>query len=312
MGRPEKTCMASDLAVALLALQQTPGTGVKTLNRLLASARETGLDLPAALGTSVHPHPFDPRLAELIASCGKDQVTSARELADTCRKQEVAVIARGEEGYPEALTHYLEDEAPTVIFLMGDASLLHPLAGAVVGTRTPTPHGIALARKCAGLLTDANAVVVSGGAQGVDTAAHNETLARFGRTVIVLPEGILHHTTPPAWAEALRNGSALLLSEVHPFQPWRTFAAVGRNRLIAALSRMVCVVEPRKMGGSIATARHGIAQRKPVFLSPATALPAGLRQSVRPILKSGKVDAAGMVEALHSTPQEPPRNLMLF
>ena len=312
MGTLGRIAPASELAVALLALQQTPGTGVKTLNRLLASARETGLDLPAALGSSVHPHPFDPRLAGLVASCGTERVTAARDLADICQKNEVAVVAHGEEGYPEALAHYLEDEAPTVIFLMGDAALLQPLAGAVVGTRTPTPHGIALARKCAGILTDENAVVVSGGAQGVDTAAHDETLARFGRTVIVLPEGILHHTTPPAWAEAMRNGSALLLSEVHPFQPWRTFAAVGRNRLIAALSRMICVIEPRKMGGSIATARHGIAQRKPVFLSPAAMLPAGLRQSVRAIVKAGKVDAAGMIEALHSKPQEPPRNMMLF
>ena len=303
---------ASDLAVALLALQQMPGMGVKTLNRLLASARETGLDLPAALGTHVHSHPFDPRLAELVASCDHDQIVAARELASICGNHMVAVIARGEEGYPEALSHYLEDEAPTVVFLMGDAALLHPSAGAVVGTRTPTPHGVALAQKCAAILTEQNAVVVSGGAQGVDTAAHDETLARFGRTVVVLPEGILHHTPPPVWAEAVQNGAALLLSEVHPFQPWRTFAAVGRNRLIAALSRVVCVIEPRKMGGSSATARHGIAQRKPVFLSPASALPAGLRPSVRPIVKSGKIDAAGMAEALHSTPQEPPRNLMLF
>ena len=312
MGRLGKLPVASDLAIALLALQQTPGTGVKTLNRLLASARETGLDLPAALGRNVHPHPFDPRLGELIASCGGDLVSAARELAGTCRKQEVAVIARGEEGYPEAFSHYLEDEAPPVIFLMGDVSLLQPLAAAVVGTRTPTQHGIALAQKCADILTQENAVVVSGGAQGVDTAAHDETLARYGRTVIVLPEGILHHTTPSAWAEAVRNGSALLMSEVHPFQPWRTFAAVARNRLIAALSRMICVIEPRKTGGSIATARHGIAQRKPVFLSPAAALPSGLRRSVRPIVQSGRVDGAGMAEALHSPPQEPPRNLMLF
>ena len=312
MGSRGKLLAASELVVALLALQQVPGTGVKTLNRLLASARETGLDLPAALGTGVHPHPFDPRLAELIASCGSEQRSAARELADTCRKQEVAVVARGEDGYPEAMAHYLEDEAPVVVFLLGDASLLQPLAGAVVGTRTPTPHGVALARHCAELLTAENAVVVSGGAQGVDTAAHDETLAQFGRTVIVLPEGILHHSTPPKWAEAMGNGAALLLSEVHPFQPWRTFAAVGRNRLIAALSRMICVVEPRKMGGSIATARHGIAQRKPVFLSPTAALPSGLRQAVRPIVRAGKIDKENMIEALHSRPQEPPRNLMLF
>ena len=82
--------------------------------------------------------------------------------------------------------------------------------------------------------------------------------------------------------------------------------------LIAALSRMICVVEPRKTGGSIATARHGIAQRKPVFLSPAAALPAGLRQSVRPIVKAGKIDAVSLIEALRSKPQEPTRNLMLF
>ncbi len=312
MGFSFKAQAVSDLAVALLALQQTPGTGVKTLNRLLTSARETGLDLAAALGTPVHPHPFDPRLAELVGACGREHVSTARELVRTCVEHEVGIIARGEEGYPDALGHYLEDEAPPVMFLLGDSSLLLYHAGAVVGTRTPTTHGIALAQKCAGLLTAENAVVVSGGAQGVDTAAHDETLAQFGRTVIVLPEGILHHTTPPAWAEAIRNGSALLLSEVHPFQPWRTFAAVGRNRLIAALARMICVLEPRKMGGSIATARHGIAQHKPVFLSPASALPSGLRASVRPIIKAGKLDSSGMVEALHRKPQEPPRNMMLF
>ncbi len=307
-----QTTPASDMAIALMALQQTPGAGVKTLNRLLAATRETGLELPAALGTSVHPHPFDPRLALWIASCGKEQVMSARDLAVICQKNGVVVIARGEEGYPEPFAHYLEEEAPPVIFLMGDANLLRPAAGAVVGTRTPTPRGIALARKCAGIVTGENAVVVSGGAQGVDTAAHDETLARFGRTVIVLPEGILHYATPSAWAEAMRNGEALLLSEVHPFQSWRTFAAVSRNRLIAALSRMICVVEPRKTGGSIATARHSIAQRKPVFLSPATALPSGLRHAVRPIATSGKIDAEGIAEAIHAEPHDPPRNLTLF
>ncbi|HIJ66427.1 MAG TPA: hypothetical protein HPP77_10805, partial [Candidatus Hydrogenedentes bacterium] len=67
-------------------------------------------------------------------------------------------------------------------------------------------------------------------------------------------------------AKAVGQGAAVLVSEFPPDAPWETHAAVTRNAVISALARLVCVIEPRKTGGSIRTARIALNQGKSVLV----------------------------------------------
>ena len=96
-----------------------------------------------------------------------------------------------------------------------------------------------------------------------------------------------------------------MLAEVHPAAPWQGPAAVARNRIIAALSRVVCVIEPRKTGGSIETARQALAQGKPVFASGHSRLPAGLLAELRSLYRQNTFDEAALADALKSAGARP-------
>jgi DNA processing protein len=130
-------------------------------------------------------------------------------------------------------------------------------AVAVVGGRRASPLRRHAARQLAGTLAAAGCVVVSGGAAGVDTAAHRGALAAGGHTVAVLGCG-LDVAYPKGNAElltGLRRGEGTLLSEFPPGTPPRPGHFIPRNRLIAALAAAVVVVEAREQSGSLSTAR---------------------------------------------------------
>ncbi len=90
--------------------------------------------------------------------------------------------------YPQALREIFDP--PVVLFARGRVELLGSLALAMVGTRRPTPYGVAVAERLAGDLAHAGLTIVSGMARGIDTAAHKGALAAGGDTVAVLGCGV--------------------------------------------------------------------------------------------------------------------------
>lgn len=150
--------------------------------------------------------------------------------------------------------------------MFGDLALLARPSAAVVGARDPSERGLSLARACAAFFARERIPVVSGGARGIDAAAHDAALACGGATAVVLPQGLLTYRVPRPLFEAIEEGRAAIVSEFVPDTDWETRAAVTRNATISALSRLVCVIEPKKTGGSIRTARCALAQRKRVLV----------------------------------------------
>jgi DNA processing protein len=110
-------------------------------------------------------------------------------------------------------------------------------------------------------------VIVSGHARGIDAAAHTAALRARRPTLLVLPTGILQFRPrsgyPPP--EALWRLAAAV-SECHPEAPWSTLAALARNRLTAALSDAVLLVEARERGGALSTVRHALALGRRAFV----------------------------------------------
>lgn len=138
---------------------------------------------------------------------------------------------------------------------------------AVVGTRAPTPYGLAQAERIATALAEAGVAVVSGLARGIDQAAHAAALDAGGATLAVLGNGVDRPwPSGPVTERVAREG--LLLSEFRPGTPPRRHHFPLRNRLISGLARAVVVVEAAWASGSLITARWAADQGRAVFAVP--------------------------------------------
>lgn len=140
---------------------------------------------------------------------------------------------------------------------------------AVVGTRRPTGAGREAARQIATRLAQANFTVVSGLALGIDTIAHEATLEAGGHTIAVLGCGL--DRVYPKRNAALKKRievSGTVVTEYPPGTDSRPFHFPERNRIIAALSRGVVVVEGAARSGALITARFALDLARDVYAIP--------------------------------------------
>lgn len=179
-------------------------------------------------------------------------------------------VAPGDPRYPPRLLDL--ERPPDPLWIEGDAATVTARAVAIVGTRRMTAYGERVARELAGACAGAGLVVVSGLAQGIDSAAHRGALDAGGRTVAVLGEGIaLFRATVrgrrrPLVPRIAAHGA--LVSQYAPSfcaHPW-TFAK--RNATIAALAEAVVVVEAGVVSGALITAEEACRLGRPVFAVP--------------------------------------------
>ncbi len=147
-------------------------------------------------------------------------------------------------------------EPPLALFVQGDPMHLWRPAVAVVGSRSPTPSGRALATEFSTAFTGAGLCVTSGLAAGVDAAAHMAALQAGGITVAVVGNGpdIIY---PPhhGQLQASVASHGALASEYLPGTPARPAHFPARNRLVAGLSLVTVVIEAANRSGALITAR---------------------------------------------------------
>lgn len=171
--------------------------------------------------------------------------------------------------YPLMLTQGLT--APPILFVRGQAALLHKPAVSIVGSRHATPQAIRIAKDFGQAISKNNIAVISGMATGIDTAAHEGALLHSGSTIAVWGTGI-DRIYPPSNEHLARqiaeNGA--IVSEF----PLGTRPMAGnfprRNRLIAALSQATLVVEAALESGSLITARQANEMGREVMAIPST------------------------------------------
>jgi DNA processing protein len=174
-------------------------------------------------------------------------------------------IVPGSEGYPVGLGD-LEDPPP--LWLLG--SLRENPGVAVVGSRRATRYGVDLAEKFGAAIGLAGWTTVSGLARGIDTAAHRGCIRISGHAVAVLGSGIdvcYPRENTGVYDRILETGGAIL-SEYPVGTPPDRWRFPARNRIIAALSAAVVVVESASTGGALITARLGAELGRPVFVVP--------------------------------------------
>jgi len=191
------------------------------------------------------------------------------EAWERCNRLGLRVLLYSDGDYPPLLRN--DRLPPPVLFAEGDLGLLDGRRAAIVGTRNATAAGRDTATTLGRQLADADVNVVSGLARGIDGCAHRGALQTVGggRPIAVVASG--HDVEYPREHRALWRSVAergLLLSESPPGTSPEAFRFPMRNRLIAALSEVVIVVESRHQGGSLITVNEAIDRGVPLMAVP--------------------------------------------
>ena len=214
---------------------------------------------------------------ELIGDFYQGKRNSAEKIASRlksvdCEKLSEEILKAGglflspeDESWPSALN----DLVATPIGLITTAPFRQSSSVAIVGTRNPTSYGARIASEFAAGFADREWRIISGGAYGIDTSAHQGALAAEGFTIAVLASGI--SVNYPAGNERLFaqiRESGALISEVMPDVKARPERFLTRNRIIAALSQGTLVVEAAFRSGSLRTAREAASLYRTVMAIP--------------------------------------------
>ena len=167
--------------------------------------------------------------------------------------------------YPQNLR--VLKQRPAGLYVQGLLLPQDERAVAVVGTRQPSPEGLARARRLGRVLARAGVTVVSGLARGIDTAAHETCLRAGGRTLAVLGNGLLHFYPPEnAALQRAIGAQGAVLSQFAPDMQATRYSFPLRNRVIAGLARVSVAVECGPSSGTMLELRAALAMGRQVML----------------------------------------------
>lgn len=247
-----------------LALRLVPGLGARKAGQLVERFR-TPQAIFRASRSELEGVGIAGGVAQSIASgCSfEEAVLQQQKMLETA----VSLVALSDERYPARLREIFDP--PVALFVRGRVELLGSLMLAVVGTRRPTPYGLAVTERLAADLARAGLTIVSGMARGIDTAAHKGALSVGGDTVAVLGCGVdvvYPSENRRLVTELVEKG--LVVSEFPMGAPAYPQNFPIRNRIISGMSAGVVVVEGAEYSGSSITARLAMDQGRDVFAVP--------------------------------------------
>ena len=294
--------------------------GSHVLERMRSADEHTRRALLSAVA-----EPGDPKIAALVAEHGALGVIERIALPQPMPELHARLAARLAQANPESDLErvrllggrlvipgdlewptQLDDlgmAAPWALWLRGsqDLRLTMLRSVAIVGARACTPYGARIASEFASDLACHGWTVVSGGAFGIDAAAHRGALAADGNTAAVLACGV-DVAYPPRHESMfeLIASHGFLISEVAPGAVPHRARFLVRNRVIAAITRGTVVIEAAIRSGSLATARAALDLDRPVLGTPGP-ITSALSGGVHQILRHGALlvtNAAEVIEAV--------------
>ena len=247
-----------------LALRLIPGLGTRTAGKLIQRFR-TPHAIFNASRTELEGAGLSGALAQSIASgCTFEDAVAQQEKMLEAGAVAVTIT---DPRYPPLLREIFDP--PVLLFARGRVELLQSTAFGVVGTRRPTPYGMAAAERLSGDLARAGLTIVSGMARGIDTASHKAALAAECNTIAVLGCGV-----DVVYPVENRNLAGQLASKgliISEFPMGSTAFPQNfpiRNRIISGMSVGLLVIEGAQYSGSAITARLALDQGREVFAVP--------------------------------------------
>jgi DNA processing protein len=288
--------MSNETIRSYLRLTLADGVGPKTLLRLREAFGSIAAAGEASAGAWRSVKGIGPKTAQALAAVTDEMIDEELALAES---HGARILCIDDEAYPRALASIANP--PAVLYVRGRLEPADAVAVGIVGSRRCTHYGAEQAERFGAALGRAGVSVVSGGARGIDTAAHRGCLAAGGRTIAVMGCG-LASTYPPENRDLFDAIAAedrgALISELS----MRTAVLAGnfpmRNRIISGLSLATLVVEAALPSGALITAREAAEQGREVLAVPGrvdSPLSAGTHQ----LLRDGAALAADVDDVLH-------------
>jgi predicted Rossmann fold nucleotide-binding protein DprA/Smf involved in DNA uptake len=189
----------------------------------------------------------------------------------------IQVLTRADHNYPVSMRSKLKRLAPPVLYYAGNLALLKNRGVSVVGSRNIDEAALRFTEKLAKRCTDDGMNIVSGGARGVDSVAESTAIRSDGTTIIVVADSMEKKIQSKETRNAIMKNQSLIFSATRPDMPFRTFAAMERNKYIYALADFVVVVSSDyNKGGTWAGAVENLRNNwVPMFVRKADDVPEG-------------------------------------
>ena len=254
-----------DSREALVALNLIEHVGPVRVRQLLEHFGEAPAILGASKSQLLNVRNIGEETADAIANWEKtiDLAAELKRIADFgCH-----IVVQADANYPELLRQIYDP--PFVLYVKGELLAKDKNAVAIVGSRTTTHYGVEVARKLAYQLAYLGVTVVSGGARGIDSAAHQGALSAKGRTIAVLGTGI-NLVFPPEnvdlYERIAANGAIITQFPFNRPPDKQSFPI--RNRIVAGMTLGTVVVEANLTSGALITSNFANEYGRQVFAVP--------------------------------------------
>lgn len=200
--------------------------------------------------------------------CKEKSPEDFEDIVDFCDKHSLAIITPDNEYYPKNLLEI--KNYPAVLFVRGDFKCLtQDVRFAVIGSRTPSVYGENAAENIVATLSENGALIVSGGAIGIDSIAHKAAIKSGAKTILVMGCGHGYNYLPEnADLRKKVTMQGAVISEYPPFTPVSQGSFPQRNRIISGMSKAVVIIEAAEYSGTFSTANHAKNQGRELFVLP--------------------------------------------
>lgn len=198
----------------------------------------------------------------------KNQLPNIAFMAEDIENQGYHIIPLNDnQCYPQTLKRHLRTASPLVIYCKGNIGLLQEPSVAIVGSRNANENSLLFTDNVCKKITTEGKVVVSGFAKGVDQQALQSALKYGGKSIIVLPQGILQAgSTLRQYYSFISQGKVLVMSFFPPRMPWSVECAMARNPIIYGMADTIYVAQSDDKGGTWSGVMDGLKKQREIFV----------------------------------------------
>jgi len=251
---------------SLIALNMLPKIGPVRVRRLIDTLGSAEAILTASVSQLQGVDGIGPETASIIRDW-ENRIDLAAELHEASQRG-ITILSQDSEDYPASLRQSYDP--PLVLYVWGDVLERDQHALGVVGSRRCSHYGTHSARQFSFQLATSGFTIVSGLARGIDTHAHEGAIAANGRTVAVIGSGLgqVYPAENMGLAEKIADGYGAVISEFPLNTPPSKKTFPMRNRIVAAWSQAILVVECPAWSGALITANLAGELGKPIYAVP--------------------------------------------